>query len=178
MSRADRASGFNPYQREYQITIPSSEPVRAKGAEMIDATKQRRNFQGRSFNKQSFYNCIILGLYDVESKRDVDQADIDSKGLLAIIVDRGASELAKMIASSDAPLRPRGAPVAIDLGDDDEEEEGARETPIAAAPSRPTKPPLLIVPRNWTNRRRDVVDHGARGGAEEKHEPVGRRPLP
>lgn len=177
MSYKDKASGVNPYQREFQITIPSSETVRSMGAEMIDMTKRRRSFLSRAFNKQSFYNCLIAGMYDIERHRDVDQAEIESRGLLAIIVDRGASVIGKMIASSDAPVRPRGAPVAIGADREKHEVEDT-ETPIAASPSRPRKRPQLVIPRNWSAFRRDAGGRSRDRGAEKEHEVPNGGPLP
>lgn len=167
---------MNPYQREHQITIPSSEPVRRKGAEMIDATKRRRSFQGRSISKQAFYNCLILGLYELESSRDLDPDAVEEKGLLAVLIDRGAAELSKLIASVDAPFASRGVRASVPaLDDEDDEAEEVREPERPAPPKTPhRKPPGLVVPRDWIAARR--ADHGNR--AQEEVKAPGRRPVP
>lgn len=164
---------MNPFQREHQITIPSSEPVRSKGAEMIDATKRRRSFQGRSFSKQTFYNCLILGLYDVESHRDLDHDAVEEKGLLAVLIDRGANELARLIASADAPHKPRGVRASIGEMDDDNDAIDEREAPEPPQPIR-RKPPGLVVPRDW------LAARNASGGgrAQKEAESADRRPIP
>lgn len=163
---------MNPYQRENQITIPSSEPVRKKGAEMIDATKRRRSFQGRSFSKQTFYNCLILGLYDAEMNRDLDHDEVEEKGLLAVLIDRGATELARLIASVDAPVLPRGVRASIG-GIDDEDDDGRREsTPSPKAVRR--KPPGLVYPRDWLAAR----DAGHVDRADQETKSPGRSPVP
>lgn len=163
-------SGMNPFQRGTQITVPSSPPVRAMVAEMIDSIRKRRAFQGKAVNKQVFYNCIVLGLHDLEAKRDATPEELESEGPLAIVFDRGADRLAKMIASADAPTRRKGVPVAIDAGD-------GREAPAVARTRRPR--PMLVIPRGWSVGQRDGGDVGRnKGRAEEEHQAGGGHPFP
>jgi hypothetical protein len=168
---------MNPFQRAHQITIPSSEPVRKKGAEMINATKRRRDFQGRSFSKQTFYNCLILGLYDIEAKQDLDHDLVDEKGLLAVLIDRGATQLSRLVASADSPVLPRGVRASIGETDEDDERGVEQERPVA--PKTHRKPPGLVAPRDWLAARNRNSDRlGRTERAEEETKPSGRRPVP
>lgn len=163
---------MNAFQRTSQITIPSSEPVRKMSAEMIDMTRRRRSFQYKAFNKQAFFNCLIAGMYEMETRRDLDLEDVESRGLLAVVIDRGADELNKMIAADDAPILPRGARATIAGLDDDEDVDAPAPPPPPKARHR--KPPGLIIPKGL------VASHHFRRDdrAQEKAEAAGRRPIP
>lgn len=170
---------MNPFQRQFQITVPSSKPVRDRGLAMNDATRRRRGFQGKTFNKQAFYNCLILGVYDVESNRDLDPDELAERGLLAVLIDRGATELSRLIAADDAPVLPRGAKASVGRGAVAADSPRREPEPTPTPPVERRKPRGLIVPVRLlaANRvRRDDLRRDDR--TQEVHQPSRRRPVP
>jgi hypothetical protein len=168
---------MDPYQRKYQITIPSSEPVRKKGIRMLDATRRRRpKFHGQAFSKQAFFNCLIAGMYELEANRDLDMKEVEAKGLLAVVVDRGAAEISRMIAAEEESFLPQGVRASIGVRDE-EEDEGGEAVKIEKAPppkAEHRKPRGLTLPHGFVALPRVRRDDRA----QEEHQAPGRRPVP
>lgn len=165
---------MDPFQRSMQITIPSSAPVKRMGVEMIEMTALRlQRFLSRKVNKQAFYNMLIAGIYELETKGDLDFKEVEKKGLLATITDRGASYVAKLDAMpEDEDWVPRGARVAIE-GIMEEEEDDEAEAP--APPQKQKRPPGLLIPLGFARPSK----HGGGDRTEEVDQSsVRRHPIP
>jgi hypothetical protein len=112
------------FSRNKQIAIPSSHGVVRMGEDLVELTNERRQFHAKPFNKQIWYNSLVMGLYDIETN-GVDMQEVAKKGVLATIVDRGAALLSKAITSSNAKAK-----FAYDDEPDDENEQ---EEPVVQA---------------------------------------------
>lgn len=116
--------------KNFQISFPSMSHVRRMGEDMIDQTNNRRHFHGKPFIKQDFYNCLIMGVHEIEAEEDLDFEEVKKKGLLAVIVDRGANRLSHDMTTED---RPRGIRTATDARPTSRGDEGRP----AKEPERP-----------------------------------------
>lgn len=139
--------------KDTQISFPSMPHVLKMMWDMIGRTNNRRNFHGLPLSKQTFMNCLLLGLYEIEDDAEVDVEELNRLGMLAYIVDRGATRLSNDYASDVAPKR-KGRRVAphdrdrpapgIDLEEVEEAEvEGPRTPPKAK------RMPSLNIPQSF-----------------------------
>lgn len=127
--------------KNFQISFPSMAHVRRMGEDMIEWTNNRRHFHGKPFIKQDFYNCLIMGVHEVETQEDLDFEEIKRKGLLAVIIDRGASRLSRDMVNDDRPRGIRAATLPRDVGDA-AGPSAIRRDAEAAAPKEPERPRL------------------------------------
>lgn len=106
--------------KAFQISFPSMDHVRKMVEAMVEQTNNRREFHNGKFTKQTFYNSVLLGLNDIDAKDDLDVQEVAKKGLLAVVVDRGASILSHTITADDEMAERLGVRVGRPGRDDAE----------------------------------------------------------